>query len=258
MLPATTGGNMDKDEFLRVAPEYYLLALFEDLEGVQNYITDTFLYSTSNKNSFRSVLKSETLMKQAVETLIAAGILVETKDPFGPTLYRRLKEPYQKFKEVRINDQSSLFFRYRMAPNSGEWLATALANLSVTYDRLGLTDEEVQADDREWEPLPLDRDSETVKQATAAVDKTIIDVEQNNGYGIQHPEERDWVLSNLKMVSERLHKAATITVGYIRAHGLNVLTRLQERFTDAAIGEIAKQASHLLVKVIGELLKNLL
>jgi hypothetical protein len=69
-----------------------------------------------------------------------------------------------------------------------------------------------------------------------------------------YPEERTFVIDNLRMLSDKLKSAGTISVSYIRTHGLSVLKRVQERFIDTSIGEGAKEVSNAIIHWLHEII----
>ena len=110
--------------------------------------------------------------------------------------------------------------------------------------------------DREWAPLPLERESKSLQEAIASLEKTISEVEQNNGYAVEYPEERGYVLDNLKLLTSKMKTAATISANYVKTHGLSVLRRVEDRFVNAAIGEVAKHAAKALLHWLHEALAS--
>ncbi len=54
-------------------------------------------------------------------------------------------------------------------------------------EELGVTPEDWANPDSEWEPLPLDRESEELEVAIREVDNSIREIEQSNGYAAQLP-----------------------------------------------------------------------
>ncbi len=69
-------------------------------------------------------------------------------------------------------------------------------------------------------------------------------------YSSEHGEERAYVLDNLKLLANRLKNAASISVGYVRAHGLSILKRLEERFAGIFTEESAKASARALWELI--------
>jgi hypothetical protein len=241
---------MDKATFLRVAPDYYLLAITQELRPSSNYLGKSFFFERSEADSVIGFLESAALIAQAIEVLVQANALEKLDDPFGPTLYRKGTN-FDDFIKGREEDRNSPFYKASAAPNRMAWLKSALGGMKEAYNTLGITETEIEERDREWEPIPLERTSESLQNAIAAIDETVAEVEKSNGYAAEHPEERNYVLSNLTLLSHTLKTAATTSIAFVRAHGLNILQQLAKRFGDAAIGKLVDVAIKALLAWLG-------
>ena len=90
--------------------------------------------------------------------------------------------------------------------------------------------------DAEWELIPVDRADPKLKLATQALEKTIEEVEQDNGYNATIPEEKGYVVDSLKDATEKLKKGDSISFAYLQRTAINSLDILIRRFGKASIG----------------------
>jgi hypothetical protein len=121
------------------------------------------------------------------------------------------------------------------------------------YTRLGILPSDFESPERDWQPIPLDRQDEALQAAIISLDKTIKEIEQSNGYASEHAEERNFSIDNLRMLSQKLKGASTTSIAYVRTHGLTVLKRIQDRFVDTAIGEGAKETTKAILHWLHEI-----
>ena len=77
------------------------------------------------------------------------------------------------------------------------------------------------------------------------------EVEKNNGYASQHPEERRFVLESLKSLSVTFKTASTTSIAYVKTFGLMALRKVADRFAGASIGQIATLAVQALLRWLG-------
>lgn len=253
---------MEKAFFVKVAPAYYELAIVLALQNEQGYIPEFRLRqkymvhpeeATGPEEGY-CLLDSKELMRIALHNLIEHHVIEALIDPFGPSQYREGSGLGEYMNRERSGSDRPLF-KAEASGDADRWLKDALEGLDKVAREIGITAEDFQDPEREWAPLPLDRSTPELRKAIETVDETVSHVEQNNGYGTEHPEEKRFVLDNLKLLSATLKNAASTSVAYIRTHGLNVLQKLQERFGTALIGEAAKEASKALWTFIKEAVK---
>jgi hypothetical protein len=76
--------------------------------------------------------------------------------------------------------------------------------------------EEFTKPDAEWEPLPVERTSSKLQKATEELERTIEAAEADNGYAANLPEEKAFVVENLKNAVEKLKTKDSISYGYLK------------------------------------------
>lgn len=243
---------MDKGEFLVEAPKYYALAIAHYLRGSSGYVTATsvigeFSFEVDEIPDTRfNYLEKEHLLKRALDWLVEEGLISVISDPFAPAIYAQAES--FTFIWSDLEKRADLpFGRFSVAPDKDAWLRDALSNINSMYLDLGVTDADFAQPDAEWEPLPLDRSEPSLDVAIKSVDATIEEVRKDNGYAAELPEEREFVLDNLKALSTKLREAKTISVAFIRTHGLDVLKKLSRRFKDGTIDIVATAARSALI-----------
>ena len=247
---------MDKADFIKLAPAYYELAVLLAVWEAQRHLSEESirreyaLGTDDHDPEPETLLGSYRLLKNAIAALAARNVIAVLEDPFGPTLYERAEGINQHIEDL-LADKTSPFYKASRAPNRTLWVLNALSQMNRIYNELAVTEAELENPDAEWEPIPLDRDSPTVATAIEAVDETIKHVEQSNGYANEHPQERIYVLDNLKMLSNTLKTAKETSAAYLKAHGLNVLRKVIIRFGQAVIGKLADAAALALTRLLG-------
>lgn len=256
---------MEKVEFVRIAPSYYELAVVLAVQTKQDYVADFELrrmyiihpVEATEPNDTYCLIGNKDLLRIAITNLVEQQVIEALNDPFGPSQFKAGIGLDEYMSEQRQNIATPLY----KATASGDvdwWLKDALLGLDRVAYRIGITSEGFQDPERDWTPIPLDRTDARVQKAIERVDEAITHVEQNNGYGTAYPEERQFVLDNLKLLSNTLKNAASTSITYIKTHGLNALQKLQDRFGTALIGEAARDASKALWTLIKEAAKAVL
>jgi hypothetical protein len=242
---------MDKDTFVKIAPDYYATAILAYLYRMTRPVSreelskeysipgnmedpDGWFYFTKNR-----------IFEAAVEILLEHEIINIIRNPFGPPIISPRRDFYTKV-EVIAKDRSFPFYKYRLTDGGEIWLREALQSLDRTYSDLQISATDFDAPDREWEPLPLERDDPLLQKTIDAVDETIEKVRADNGYAAHLAEEREYVLDGLSAFSKRLKEAASISVGYIRKYAVGPLGTLLTRFKDNALGLAASVAREAL------------
>lgn len=251
---------MDRADFIRLAPAYYELAVLALVWESQHHLSEESIQAAYavGKDQYEepeTLLGSSILLRQALKSLEIKNVVAVLEDPFGPTLYARA-DGISEYIEKLEADASSPFHKSSRAPSRGTWIFDALIKLDSIYSELAVTEAELERPDDEWAPIPLDRSSPTLQTAIAAVDETIKQVSESNGYAASHPEERKLVLDNLSALSQTLKTAATTSIAYVKQQGLSMLSKLQARFGDALVGEAAKEAAKALWTFIKEAAKS--
>lgn len=253
---------MDKADFIKLAPAYYELAVLALIWKNGGHLSEhsfrkEYELVRDGYHEAETLLGSNALLRQALRALEAKNVLAALEDPFGPTLYVRADGINEYIEELEAN-VSSPFHKSSRAPDRTEWIFNALIKLDETHSALAVTEAELEKPDDEWAPIPLDRSNPALTTAIEAVDETIKQVQQSNGYAADYPEERNFVLDNLEALAKTLKTAASTSIAYVRHHGLSVLSKLQARFGDALVGEVAKEAAKALWNFVKETAKSVL
>ncbi|MFN3891376.1 MAG: hypothetical protein ACK4MV_13340 [Beijerinckiaceae bacterium] len=141
------------------------------------------------------------------------------------------------FIEEQLTDKSSLVSKFA---SLGDSSLTELAGLPSSFGALG----DIGA---EWEPLPIDRESKTFKEAEQKIDEAIRAIESDNGFAANEPETRDNILASLKQGQEWL-RSRTPSRAQIQSMLLKPLRWISEKFGQSVVGEIAKEAAKALLK----------
>jgi hypothetical protein len=245
--------EMDKAEFIEKAPGYYALAIALAVKRASSPLTQATIeaiYPVTRTGRFglggRSLLDNGHLWTIAIEFLQQRNMIGIFKDTFGPSIYH-VENDFQKGWDELLSDDRFPFKNFNILGEHEDWLHGALTNVAETFETLDIQPADFENPEREWEPIPLERNNESLQSAIIALDNTITQVEQSNGYASEHAEERNFVLDNLRMLSQKLKSAGTVSVSYVRTHGLSILKRLQDRFVDTSIGEGAKEARNAIV-----------
>jgi hypothetical protein len=238
---------MDKARFLEVAHYYYALGIATQLRTKQkDAVADvTLMYGLQSRNrdgSSGALLKNRPLFDKAIAFLAAEGIIEVIYDDFAPPLLRASPKFQTEFDRLTHADAPP-FSVYMLAPDKTAWLTNALVNLEAARIGLRIADEDYEEPDRDWEPLPLDRDESTLITAIAAVDDVIEHIRGDNGYAENLPEERAFILDGLTILAARLKGSGTVSAPFIRTYGIEPLMKLARRFGTAAIGVVAVAAA---------------
>lgn len=250
---------MDKPDFIRIAPAYYEFAVILALQSASGYLSEPELLrkytarvrDDDGTDDWYCYLENKKLLQFAIAVLVKKGAIEALLDPFGPSQFKDGPKLSAYMDEQRA-DTASPLFKAEVSGDVRDWLHTALARLNMVCRELEVSADDWRDPEGEWEPIPLDQESETLKAANKALSDTIVQVEQNNGYAASYPEERKFILDNLKLLSSTLKTAATTSFNYVKVHGLRVLQKLQERFGAALIGEAAKETAKALWALIRE------
>lgn len=247
---------MDKKQFVELAPAYYALAIvayFRDtgLQIASLAAVDDF-YQKPDEDEVGetySYVQKYLVFQEAVTWLVDRGMITEVTDQFGPSIFALTSRSDAVLKDLEA-DKSLPFSKYALVTKAQDWLRSALFAVNNTYDRLEITPDDFEDPDREWEPLPLDRNDPALQKAISALDDTIEQVRADNGYNAIVPEERNYVLDGLSAVSRRLKEAATISVPYLQKYALDPLAIIVRRFKDAALGIAAAAARQAVIEFL--------
>jgi hypothetical protein len=258
VLAGIESTTMDKAEFIKLAPKYYALAIglrFTKNDGPQTRQSIMIEYMAHEEGAppeeAYSLVDDFTIWNRAIDWLVESNLISAFTDPFGPPVYLKDDTFDSRWNDL-CRDQSP-FQNANASGDAGRWTYQALDSVYREYIKLGIRSSDFENPEREWAPIPLDRNSEALQAAVVSLDETITQVEQSNGYASEYPEERNFVLDNLRLLSQKLKSAGTVSVSYVRAHGLNVLKRVQDRFIDTSIGEGAKETTNAIVHWLHEI-----
>jgi hypothetical protein len=250
---------MDKADFIKLAPKYYALAIglrFSKHGGSQTRQSIMKEYVVQEEGGTSEdnycLVDDFTIWNRAIDWLVEREMIVAFTDPFGPPVYTKGGTFDSQWNDL-CRDQSP-FENAAASGDPGRWIYQALDSVYREYIKLGIRSSDFEDPERDWAPIPIEQNNEALQTAIVALDKTITEVEQSNGYASEYAEERNFVLDNLRMLSQKLKSAGTISVSYIRTHGLSVLKRVQDRFIDTSIGEGAKETTNAIVHWLHELI----
>lgn len=262
--------TMDKQIFLKLAPEYYMLALFvhfdfpRDLHGESSFVRD-FAVNDDMDGEWHDFVESVPLRQEALRRLARQGAIKIVPDPFGPTLWHRGPN-FEKLQEQWEKTPSSVFYKARMSGDRREWLMAALPNVNATAQDLKITsadydtaavgeftlDAFAEVKDTgpvdEWEPITIDQADPVVAEATNQLNAATEAIEQDNGYSAKHPQERDAVVQDLKGGLEKL-KSGEVSVGWLRRTA-RALKTAGFRFANTVKGQTIDGAMLALKEVV--------
>jgi hypothetical protein len=235
---------MERDRLIALAPQYYTIAICAFFDR-----TDV---ASSNTVWNNARLENGPVFWRTLEMLVEMQMLTAVKDDFGPPIYKRapnFEKEWNKLKETPDTPYS----RYALDPQSALWIIAALENVHEALKKQKIKEEDLKKPDAEWEPLPIERQDPKLQKATKELDQTIAAVEADNGYSATLPEERAFVVENLKEATERLKKEDAISYAYLKRKVIDVLDVLIRRFGKAAVGLTAQAARAALFDWLKEL-----
>jgi hypothetical protein len=224
---------MERDRLIELAPQYYTIAICAYFERNDVASSNTIWATTNARNS--------PVFWRALELLVERKMLTAVKDDFGPTIYQRTASFAKDWDELQKQPDTA-YSRYALDPLGGQWINTAMEAVNKALEEHKIKAEDLTKPDAEWEPLPLDRQSPKLEKATKQLDETIAVVESDNGYAATLPEERAYVVENLKEASERLKTQNEISYAYLKRRVIDVLDILIRKYGKAAMGVTAQAA----------------
>ena len=179
--------------------------------------------------------------------LIRDGALELIADQFGPPMYKATAS-FKDWYEETAPTKYSVFAKFDELGQDEEWLRAAIRNVNSTFSDLGITEYDFPAEEiDEWEPIPLDKSDPTFQEMTGTLEVAVKAIEQDNGYAVSHPGERDHVVAQLKDFLTGLQKGVQVYWPQVKTHALDPLTRVIKRFGDAAVGIAAFAARQAIV-----------
>ena len=246
---------MANKSFLERALPYYVLAIATTMYG-HSQSNSTPLSGHDIRSRWRireswegethelELLADEDLFKGAIAVCEEHHLLESLVDDFGPDYYLPTDEAHNGYTSLQV--AYAAFFRKHEKAGDG-WLSGALEEIArqrAEARKAGHQDNPSVnlATSDEWAPLPLHRESPKLAEVSAAIDRTIEAVRTDNGYSATHPEERRWVLDNLKVFATTIKQETQISLAYVREFAVKPILRLVERFGNSASGMIASAA----------------
>ncbi len=252
---------MEKRKFIEVAPKYYAIAIIRCLDsGNQKPVTELGIRIFHSEefedehDAGHCYVDNKLIFRAAIKWLEERGLVETLRDEFGPDSY--IVKQYVILDLIEIQKTDILFRKFY----DGELhaLHLALEKVNETYKQLGISEQDFETPDRDWEPLPLERDVPELQKVIEAIDETIEAIRSDNGYNATLPEERDFFLNGLREASQKLKDATTISIAYFDVFVLPTLEKVASRFREAATGFLANTAKQAVVEYIAYLRKKYL
>ena len=247
--------TMDKQTFLDLAPEYYMLALYEHLQYPRDYYTDAswrkdFTFEDQEVREEYCYIEIAALRAEAVRLMVKYEAITVIEDPFGPTIWQKT-ENLEPLIERLENSPASAFFRAKVSGDPKSWLRSALQSVNHGADELEITRADFETAETVadvWEPITLDQTAPSVVEATKQLNVATEAVEQDNGYSVTHPQERDAVVGDLKGGLEKL-KSGVISGGWMR-RTIEALKIASARFAGTIKGQMIDGALTAVKEVV--------
>jgi hypothetical protein len=227
---------MDKLDFIQKAPTYYALAIaIVLLNEKAPKSPEQIVYEFSAGEPFSS-MRSPALRDYAFKMLVRDGGVIEIADDFGPTVYKAI-DNFEGWLWTDAADKYPLFKRFKSGVDK-EWLVSAIKSIDEKFKELAIDNDDLDPIliEEQWAPIPLDRSSDSLKAAEAALEGAIREIEADNGYAVQAPSEREYVLSNLKGMARFFEQESSIYWAQIKTYALEPLSVACRRFGDGATG----------------------
>ncbi|WP_128928766.1 hypothetical protein [Bradyrhizobium guangxiense] len=230
--------KLDKQSFLNLAPEYYLLALYVHSQySQQQFHTDIawqreFTVEDHDADEEYCYVENAALRAEAVRIMLSQGAIELIDDHFGPIIWRKTAE-MQRLATSLEKTPGNVFYKAKASGDVRGWLYAALQKVNTRASELGITDTdfepykdggfaldaaaEVKDADPvgEWAPVKLDSADPVVAEAISKLSAATQAIEQDNGYASERKQERDAVVADLKGGLEKL-KEGEVSVGWIR------------------------------------------
>jgi hypothetical protein len=227
---------MDKQTFLNLAPEYYMLAFFMHLQKDAEFYTDIgwrrdFSYYDMDAGKTYCFVERSALRSEAIRLMHKLGAITFIDDPFGPTIWQKT-ENLTALGDQLANSPASVFFKARAYGDPRSWLNAALQKVNRAADELEIIGADFPVDARaditlgeltieataevnrpdEWSPITIDQADPVVADATTQLNAATEAIEQDNGYAVTHPQERDAVVQDITpegyCVESEMHKGS--------------------------------------------------
>ncbi|QAU49667.1 hypothetical protein [Bradyrhizobium guangzhouense] len=228
--------KVDKQSFLNLAPEYYLLALYIHSQYAQQFYTDVvwqreFTVRDHDSDQEYCYVENAALRAEAIRIMLSQGAIEIIEDHFGPTIWKKTPKMEELASELE-NTPGNVFFKAKVSGDARGWLYAALQKVNQRAFELEISDGdfepsvgplkmdvalEVSRPDpvNEWAPIKLDPADPVVAEAVDKLSAATQAIEQDNGYAAERTQERDAVVSDLKGGLEKI-KSGEVSVGWIR------------------------------------------
>lgn len=274
---------MDKQAFLNLAPEYYMLALYIHLQSHADYYTDSgwqkdFSHYDEDAAHEYCYVSIDALRAEAFRLMQEHGSVTVIEDPFGPTIWQKTGS-LDDLSDQLENSQASVFFRAKVSGDPKGWLYSALQKLNLTADELQITSADFQQKPignitleatievkdpepvDEWAPITIDQTNPAVSEATKQLNAATEAIEQDNGYSATHPQERDAVVTDLKGGLEKM-KSGVVSVNWVRRTvlalkigGFRFANTMKGQIIDGALAALKDVVKNHMGHVIEALIK---
>jgi hypothetical protein len=235
---------MEKAEFVRKAPGYYVAGIAYALEGVP------FPFTREKLNErVENTLGSDILFDVAIRTLSRLGVIEIQTDTFAPTLYRAGEKFDDWWHSNAAAEQFPLIGRLQslFPDDRAGFLRDALHAVNQAAWQISAKPEDFETGPPdEWEPIPIDRQNPAFQEVQRTLEIAVREVESNNGYASSAPEERNYVVVQLTRLREALKTEAQVQWMVIKTFGIDPLAIVAKRFGKAAVGMAALAASQAL------------
>ncbi|MGX4803999.1 hypothetical protein [Bradyrhizobium guangdongense] len=260
---------MDKQSFLNLAPEYYMLALYVYTQQPEEYYTDIgwqndFSVPDEEAGEDYCYVGNDVLRAEAIRLMLEQGAISIIEDHFGPTIWQKT-DAMESMANTLESSPGNVFFKARASGNPRRWLYAALQKVNVEAFKHSLTEadfhraeideftpeavaEVIEPDVDEWAPITLDQTNPVVAEATKQLSAATQAIEEDNGYSVTHPQERDAVVADLKGGLEKL-KSGVVSVGWM-TRTITALKTAGVRFANTVKGQAVDGALAAIKEVV--------
>ncbi|TMJ03263.1 MAG: hypothetical protein E6G97_08940 [Alphaproteobacteria bacterium] len=163
------GADVDKAEFVRRAPGYYVAAIAYALEGIPFPFTREKL---SERLGGNSSLGNDIIFDAAIRELRRIGVIEVQSDDFAPTLYQGGSTFDDWWRSDEAGKQFPIIGRLHgiFPDDRRDWLREALGSLNQKAWTFSLRPEDFENEPPdEWEPIPIDRRDPAFQAVDAAL-----------------------------------------------------------------------------------------
>jgi hypothetical protein len=247
---------MDRRRLIELAPHYYIIAIC-DYFNTSSHAASIDAVERGIGLAHGFVPAKIALFHYALRYLVEKKLLDEFLDDFGPTIYRPTPEFFKEWPTLK-STRDTPYHRYAMDLDSEAWIRSAINELNRALNEHKITEADFKRPDLEWEPLPVERDNSKLQKATKKLDETIAAIDADNGYNATLPEEKSYVVENLKEAANKLKKEDTISYAYLKREVIDVLDIVIRRFGQAAVGLTAQGAKDAILAWLKEIGMDLL